>query len=104
MQQIINQTLIFTFFALFLVAITGCSDIDGKKSNTNVCSNDWYDLVEKQIFTDDNRGHGSDVGSTEWRSVVEFKLGIRDNKQIPPLESEQWCNYINNNYVKITTQ
>lgn len=97
-----NQILLSSFVTLLLVVIVGCSSID-ENSNANFCTSDWYALVEKQVFTGDNQGHGPDVGSTEWRSVVEFKLGIRGNKQNPPLESEQWCNYINNNYVKIAT-
>jgi hypothetical protein len=96
-----NQILPLAFFALSI--ITGCSIIDGEKENTNVCSNNWYELVEKQVLTVDNHGHGPDIGSTEWRSVVEFKLGIRGNKKIPPIKSEDWCNYINNIYIKKAT-
>ncbi len=94
-----NQTLTLTFSTLFFAVISGCSAIEDKQHITNVCSNDWYAVVEKQIFTGDGRGHGPDVGSTEWRSVVEFKLGIRGSKKNPPIESKQWCNYINNNYI-----
>ena len=95
-----SQTLKLTFVTLFLASIFGCSAISDEKLSTNICSNNWYALVENQVLTGDNLGHGPDVGSTEWRSVVEFKLGIRDDKENPPIESDQWCNYINNNYIK----
>jgi len=98
-----NQTLTVTFTILFFAIITGCSVLEDKEHNTNVCSDDWYALVEKQIFTGDGRGHGPDVGSIEWRSVVEFKLGIRGSKKNPSIESQQWCNYINDYYINTAT-
>ena len=76
--------------------------IDKPKSKANLCSRKWYSLIEKKILTGDNHGHGPDLGSTEWRSVIEFKLGIRGEEKLPPLESEQWCKYINDNYIKVT--
>lgn len=39
-------------------------------------------------------GHGPDPGSLEWRSVVEFKLGIRGDAAIPPQATDRWCEYI----------
>lgn len=83
-----------------IVAAAGCTAVDEQQSNTKMCSNEWYALVEHQISTGDNHGHGPDVGSIEWRSVVEFKLGIRDENNIPQIDSEQWCKYINDNYVE----
>jgi len=67
--------------------------------NAKPCSNAWYILVEEQVVTGDKQGHGPDMGSIEWRSVVEFKLGIRGNKYNPSLTSRQWCKYIDNNYI-----
>ena len=39
-------------------------------------------------------GHGPDIGSGEWKSVVEFKLGIRGNPDVPDRDSQEWCSYI----------
>lgn len=94
-----NQILMLSFVACLLVATAGCAP-DDKASNANICSAEWYALVEKQVLTGDNQGHGPDAGSAEWRSVVEFKLGIRGDKNIPPVDSEQWCAYINNNFIE----
>ncbi len=69
----------------------------------NICTSDWYSLVEKQVLTGDGSGHGPDLGSGEWRSVVEFKLGIRGNPEVPPGDTEQWCDYINTHYIKPRT-
>ena len=33
-------------------------------------------------------------GSAEWRSVVEFKLGILDDPANPPSDSREWCGFI----------
>jgi hypothetical protein len=59
-----NQTLTFTYTILFSV-LSGCSVVADKQHKTNVCSNDWYDLVERQIPAGDGLGHGPDIGSTE---------------------------------------
>ena len=51
-------------------------------------------MVEETLSTGDGQGHGPDLGSSEWRSVVEFKLGIRGKPGIPDSTTEEWCTYI----------
>ncbi len=63
------------------------------------CSNDWYQQVDSQVVTGDGQGHGPDLGSSEWRSVVEFKLGIRGDSALADLNSEEWCHYIDTHYI-----
>jgi uncharacterized protein len=58
------------------------------------CSETWYGTVEAKVSTGDGRGHGPDVGSDEWKSVVEFKLGIRGKPDIPSRGSDAWCRHI----------
>ncbi len=60
-------------------------------------------LVEDRFPTGDGQGHGPDIGSLEWRSVVEFKLGIRGDPAIPPLESDQWCAYVDEHFIEPET-
>lgn len=64
------------------------------------CSNDWYQQVDSQVVTGDGQGHGPDLGSSEWRSVVEFKLGIRGDSALADLNSEEWCHYIDAHYIQ----
>ncbi len=90
---------IFTLGILSLVSLTACTVADGQGISSNVCSQEWYTLVEQKVTTGDSDGHGPDIGSLEWRSVIEFKLGIRGAKGIPALESKQWCHYINESYI-----
>ncbi len=66
-----------------------------KSSLIEACSTEWFEFVEETLSTDDGQGHGPDIGSREWRSVVEFKLGVRGDLSVPPADSKQWCNYIN---------
>jgi len=88
--------------SLSIIAI-GCSSTETEiNSERNIddiepqtCSNEWFTQIEQQIMTGDGQGHGPDLGSSEWRSVVEFRLGIRGDANIPPRNSEQWCAYIN---------
>lgn len=58
------------------------------------CSEAWVTHVEAWLGTGDGRGHGPDPGSEEWRSVVEFRLGLRDDAAVPSRESEAWCHYV----------
>jgi len=63
-------------------------------AGTEPCSMPWLQMVEQTLSTGDGQGHGPDLGSSEWRSVVEFKLGIRGNPDVPDRDSEAWCAYI----------
>ncbi|RLA19054.1 MAG: hypothetical protein DRQ61_12120 [Gammaproteobacteria bacterium] len=82
-----------------MMLINGCAGMSENSTKSHSCSNEWYALVEKQIPSGDGQGHGPDMGSLEWRSVIEFKLGIRGNATIPPLKSDQWCSYINTRFI-----
>lgn len=58
------------------------------------CSDAWNHAIEKAVATGDGRGHGPDMGSDEWKSVIEFKLGIRGQPQVPHRDTLAWCQYI----------
>ena len=77
---------ILMWLAMFLADATGfakASDAANMASETGVlCTAAWYQSIEEKVPTGDGRGHGPDVGSDEWKSVVEFKLGIRCQDQI----------------------
>lgn len=90
----------FVIYAILVMASTSCTGIDKHNSKTMGCSNEWFALVERQIPTGDGQGHGPDLGSMEWRSVVEFKLGIGGDTQVPVRDSEAWCNYINTDFIE----
>tara|TARA_R110002167_G_scaffold79043_2_gene218430 strand:- start:69 stop:884 length:816 start_codon:yes stop_codon:yes gene_type:complete len=76
-------------------------DIDNKASEVKpstkqgpFCSDEWFHYVEGQINSVDNQGHGPDIGSLEWQSVVEFKLGLVNQPALPPKSTAKWCEYI----------
>jgi len=91
--------------ALIVIVIStfGCAASEDIGVRKGLCSNTWYSLVEKQLNTGDGRGHGPDMGSLEWRSVVEFKLGARGDSEIPALDTDQWCDYIDTHYIRQRT-
>jgi hypothetical protein len=62
--------------------------------SASACNAAWYRSIEAKVPTGDGQGHGPDVGSDEWKSVVEFKLGIRGDPAVPSRDSEAWCRYI----------
>ena len=61
----------------------------------DLCNVSWYRSIESNLSTSDGMGHGPDIGSDEWKSVIEFKLGIRDKPEVPDRDSPAWCHYIN---------
>ncbi len=58
------------------------------------CSNRLYASFEKRLATGDGMGHGPDVGSDEWKSVIEFKLGLRDDPAVPERNTNTWCGFV----------
>lgn len=80
---------------VFLTACThaGDSHTSGLESG-RLCSDSWNHFIEENIQTGDRQGHGPDIGSDEWRSVVEFKLGLRGNQNLPNRNSEAWCRLV----------
>jgi uncharacterized protein len=58
------------------------------------CTDAWYQAIEKRLQTADAQGHGPDIGSDEWKSVIEFKAGVRGGANVPERNSEKWCTYI----------
>jgi len=58
------------------------------------CSNQLFASFESQASTSDGMGHGPDVGSDEWKSVIEFKLGVRDDPEVPERDTNAWCGFV----------
>jgi hypothetical protein len=84
-----------TMLLVFGVSCTGTSSVvESAQKTQTLCSSEWYQYIEETVTTGDDHGHGPDAGSDEWRSVIEFKLGIRGTSTIPQRDSEAWCRYI----------
>lgn len=75
-----------------VVLVAGC--LEPTLAAQPLCSEPWYRMIEEKVPTGDGQGHGPDIGSEEWRSVVEFKLGVRGKPDVPKRDSEDWCRYI----------
>ena len=79
---------------MLFAAVAGCMPPGRDMNKPEICSTGWEMQVEEQLNTGDASGHGPDVGSEEWKSVVEFKLGIRGSTAIPDRASIEWCRHI----------
>lgn len=90
------------FFVLTCVAMAmvGCFDNKNNDVEQSMCTRAWYERVESRVTTGDGQGHGPDLGSAEWRSVVEFKLGIRGNTEVPAADTDAWCDYIDEQFIQ----
>lgn len=84
--------LLKTCHAIFLIAAGGCAAPGG--SAPAPCTDAWERFIEEKVPTGDGRGHGPDVGSAEWQSVVEFRLGIRGEPGVPARDTAAWCRHI----------
>jgi uncharacterized protein len=83
--------------AIIIFAAVYAQANDNHRSNMEteiLCSDSWYRFLDDMVATGDNQGHGPDIGSDEWKSVIEFKLGIRDDPYIPDRDNEAWCHHI----------
>lgn len=43
-----------------------------------LCSEAWNRMIDANVTSGDGQGHGSDIGSDEWKGTIEFRLGVRD--------------------------
>ena len=90
----------------FLLASCVQNQATQPTSSPSLCTNAWYEKIDQQVFTQDGQGHGPDLGSEEWQSVVEFKLGVRNLPEVPARNTQAWCQYIKthliNHLYKIT--
>ena len=86
--------MIRSIILLSIVLVAACNGEQTRETRPEPCSEQWQKYVEARLHTGDSQGHGPDVGSEEWRSVVEFKLGILDNPEVPSRNSVEWCTFI----------
>lgn len=79
---------------LTITLMAGCATALAGAEAGAPCSDEWNRQVDAKVITGDGQGHGPDIGSDEWKSVVEFKLGIRDQPDLPDRGSDDWCQLI----------
>lgn len=89
-----NRLLAF-YFCILLCILSACQSQIIQIETPELCTDSWYRAVETALPSGDGIGHGPDIGSEEWKSVIEFKLGIRGNPNNPERNSPEWCDYIN---------
>jgi len=118
-MKVIKLMLIASLSTLLSTIVIGCSDTSKNETASvtvaeettvdtaavvavaihdvkpQACTDDWYAKIDSQLISGDGQGHGPDLGSQEWRSVIEFKLGIRGDANVPARNSALWCDYVN---------
>ena len=95
------------FILVFALVISACSSLQISTSKNSTeplkqadqevgqsCSPEWFRYVNSQVPSSDSMGHGPDIASQEWKSVIEFKLGIQSHASLPPKNTPQWCKFI----------
>lgn len=80
---------------IVIMLIIGCSPaLQDKSTAKESCSKESMEMVETKVTTGDSEGHGPDIGSSEWYSVVERRLGIEGKPSIPKKGTAKWCDYV----------
>lgn len=83
-----------TLWLSVILLLAACDEAGEISPGPEPCTEEWQQWVELRVTTGDGHGHGPDIGSDEWQSVVEFKLGIRGDPAVPPRDTDEWCGYI----------
>jgi hypothetical protein len=86
--------LVVLIASLWVLSACGRQSVQTEKPM--LCTESWYESLESTVHSGDGMGHGPDIGSDEWRSVIEFKLGIRGKSDVPDRNTPEWCQYIDN--------
>lgn len=95
MEQYMKVNLLVALLLTFVIACS--SNKENNLANTTPsCSPQIYQLISDQVQTDDALGHGPDIATDEWKSTIEFTLGLRGESSTPSHTSDQWCGYILN--------
>ncbi|MEO2266072.1 MliC family protein [Pseudoalteromonas sp. YIC-656] len=91
-------------FLTLLAGIAACHTLPEEPQNQvpqetaatigNTCSLATLTQIERQVSSQDALGHGPDIGSVEWASSIEHRLGIKEHNNKPPMLSAAWCGYI----------
>lgn len=77
-----------------LLLLAGLLLSSGCSRSPEPCTDEWNSWVEQAVATADDQGHGPDLGSDEWKSVVEFRLGLRGDRSVPHRDDVAWCRHI----------
>lgn len=76
------------------LVLAACTEKPTPNTSTVICDQNSFQVLEQLIGTGDGEGHGPDVGSHEWQSVIEFRLQLRGDKNLPAHDHPDWCAYI----------
>ncbi len=80
--------------AIFVVLSAFSLRVNAGTESAIPCTKEWNQFVDQKLVSGDGQGHGPDLGSDEWKGVVEFKLGIRGQADLPARDSDDWCQLI----------
>lgn len=81
-------------FTIMMTQLSACSVPHEKSMEKIPCSMEQLLRIEAQVNSSDGVGHGPDIGSEEWKSAIEFRLGIQNNSAIPKTLNLNWCNTV----------
>ncbi|MFC3093435.1 hypothetical protein DRW07_04325 [Alteromonas sediminis] len=93
--MVLSQTV--SMFVLVL-AVTGCNlplnSKEAEKAGLSACDLRSFRSIEHAIQSGDGHGHGPNIGSDEWKSTIEFKLGVTPQEKELALHTANWCEFI----------
>lgn len=78
----------------FLLAFLAACSENSPISELQNCPIETQNQIEQLVTTGDGHGHGPDIGSDEWHGVIEFRLNLREQTNLPDWHSQAWCDFI----------
>jgi hypothetical protein len=80
--------------AIFVILAAFSLRVNAGAESVIPCTEEWNQFVDLKLVSGDGQGHGPDLGSDEWKGVIEFKLGIRGQADLPARDSDDWCQLV----------
>lgn len=88
----VRSVLLLNLIATFLI---GCNAPQSEaNAEPMICSTTQFLAIDKHVQSGDGMGHGPDIGSGEWKSAIEHKLGLAGHANLPEQDAKQWCRFI----------
>ena len=85
----------YSYAVVLYLSLLACSAAEVKNDDSaEACPIPMLASIEGRVSALDSEGHGPDLGSDEWFSAIEFRLGLRGQSALPEKGTNEWCDFL----------